>query len=114
MGICADGLKTIDFSDIATGERLPAVSPGAVLHDYLNDAGVTAARLAQATHMPQTRVSDILQGRRAIRADTALRLGRFFSTTPQFWINLQSAYDLEIAENCVAEELEGIRACGAC
>jgi addiction module HigA family antidote len=79
----------------------------------MNDAGVTAYRLAQATHMPQTRVSSILKGRRGITADTALRLGRFFSTTPQFWMNLQAGYDLEIAENSVADELEQIRACGA-
>ena len=112
MGIRAEDLKTIDFSDIATGERRPAVIPGDVLQDYLDGAGVTASRLAQATHMPQKRVSDILKGRRAMTADTALRLGRFFSTTPQFWMNLQSAYDLEIAEKSVAKELEEIRACG--
>ena len=104
MGIRIEELKTMDFSDIAAGEGLPAVTPGDVLQDYLDGAGVTASRLAQATHMPQTWVSDILKGRRVITADTAQRLGRFFSTTPQFWINLQSAYDLEIAENCVAEE----------
>jgi addiction module HigA family antidote len=113
MGIRVEDLKTMDFSDIATGERLPAVTPGAVLQDYLDGAGVTASRLAQATHMPRTRVSNILKGRGPITADTALRLGRFFSTTPQFWMNLQSGYDLEIAENAVAEELEKIRACGA-
>jgi antitoxin HigA-1 len=112
MGIRTEDLKTMDFSDIATGDRLSAVTPGDVLQDYLDGAGVTAPRLAVATHMPQTRISDILQGRCAITADTALRLGRFFSTTPQFWMNLQSAYDLEIAENALAEELEGIRACG--
>ena len=113
MGIRVEELKTMDFSDIATGEGLPAVTPGDVLQDYLDGAGVTASRLAQATHMPQKWVSDILKGRRAITADTALRLGRFFSTTPQFWMNLQSGYDLDIAENSVADELEEIRACSA-
>ena len=113
MGIRIEELENMDFSDIATGERLPMVTPGDVLQDYLNGADLTAARLAQATHMPQTRISAILQGRRAMTADTALRLGRFFSTTPQFWMNLQSSYDLEIAEHSLAEELDDIRACGA-
>jgi len=113
MGIRAEDLKTMAFSDIATGETLPAVTPADVLRDYLDGAGVTAYRLAQATHMPQTRVSNILKGRHAITADTALRLGRFFSTTPQFWINLQSGHDLEIAEDSVADELKKIRACCA-
>ena len=106
MGIRAEDLKTMDFSDIAIGERLRAVTPGDVLQDYLDGAGVTADRLAQATRMPQTRVSSILKGRRGITADTALRLGRFFSTTPRFWMNLQAGYDLEIAETSVADELE--------
>ncbi|MBK5931425.1 HigA family addiction module antitoxin [Halochromatium salexigens] len=113
MGIRTEELKNIDFSDIATGESLPVVTPGDVLQDYLDGAGITVARLAQATHLPQTRISNILQGRHALSADTALRLGRFFSTTPQFWMNLQSSYDLEIAEHALAAELEDIRACGA-
>ena len=63
MGIRAEDLKTMPFSDIATGETLPAVTPADVLRDYLDGAGVTAYRLAQATHMPQSRVSNILKGR---------------------------------------------------
>lgn len=86
MGIRTEELDNMDFSDIAIGERLPMVTPGDVLHDYLNGADLTAARLAQATHMAQTRISAILQGRHAMTADTALRLGRFFRTTPQFWM----------------------------
>jgi len=113
MGFRIEELKNMDFSDIATAERLPAVTPGDVLGDYLDGAGVTPAQLAEAIHIPKTRISDILKGGRAITADTALRLGRFFSTTPQFWMNLQSAYDLENAVNSVAEELEQIRACGS-
>ncbi|MEA3643552.1 MAG: HigA family addiction module antitoxin [Lamprobacter sp.] len=112
MGFRIEELKTIDFSDIATGERLPVVTPGDVLQDYLNGAGITPTQLAEATHMPKTRINDILKGRRAMTADTALRLGRFFSTTPQFWMNLQSGYDLVTAAHSVAEELEHIRACG--
>jgi len=112
MGFRIEELKTMDFSDIATGGSLAVVTPGDVLQDYLDGAGVTPAQLAEATHMPKARISDILKGTRAMTADTALRLGRFFSTTPQFWMNLQSAYDLESAEHSVAEELEHIRACG--
>ncbi len=113
MNIKVEDLDNIDFSDIATGERLPAVTPGAVLQNYLEGADVTAYRLAQATHMPQTRISNILKGKRAITADTALRLGRFFATTPQFWMNLQTGYDLDIAKQAVAVELNEIHACCA-
>lgn len=113
MSIRAEQLKNIDFSDVSNGERLPGVTPGDVLRDYLDGAGVTAAGLAQAIRIPQPRVSDILQGRIGITAETALRLGRFFSTTPQFWMNVQSAYDLEMAEHALIGELEGICACGA-
>jgi addiction module antidote protein, HigA family len=113
MGIRVEDLKKMDFSDVATGETLPAVAPGDVLRDYLDGAGVTAYHLAQATHMPLTRISNILKGKRAITADTALRLGRFFKTTPQFWMNLQSGYALEIAEQSMADELKDIPTCCA-
>ena len=59
---------------------------------------MTADALAKALHVPQTRLGEILAGRRAISADTALRLARYFATTPALWVNLQAAYDLRVAE----------------
>jgi addiction module HigA family antidote len=66
--------------------------------DYLVSLELSAYALAKALHVPQTRLSEVLAGRRAITADTALRLARYFGTTPTLWVNLQAAYDLRVAE----------------
>jgi addiction module HigA family antidote len=76
------------------------VHPGATLQeDFLIPLGLTANRLAMDLLVPATRVNDIVRGRRAITADTALRLARYFGTTPQFWMSLQANYELELAED---------------
>ena len=76
------------------------VHPGATLQeDFLIPLGLTANRLAMDLLVPVTRVNDIVRGRRAITADTALRLARYFGTTPQFWMSLQANYELELAED---------------
>lgn len=75
------------------------VHPGEILReDYLVELGMSANALARALHVPAPRVNDVVRERRGITADTALRLARYFGTTPQFWLNLQSAYDLRLAE----------------
>jgi len=74
------------------------IRPGEHLAEFLEEAGVTAYRLAKETGMPQTRIGDIINKGRSITADSAMRLGRYFGTTAQFWMNLQTAYDLRIAE----------------
>ena len=86
------------------------IHPGEHLAEFLAEYGVSAYRLAKATHMPQDRVSNIVRGKRAITADTALRLGRFFSVTPQFWLNLQARFDLETAQEIIGQELASISA----
>lgn len=88
----------VDFADVASRRRLPPVHPGAILRDdFLVPLGLSVYVLANAIKVPRTRVNDIALGRRAITADTALRLGRYFGVSPWFWMNLQSTYDLEIA-----------------
>ncbi|MCC6365679.1 MAG: HigA family addiction module antidote protein [Bryobacterales bacterium] len=78
----------------------PPIHPGETLkEDFLEPLGLTANRLAIELLVPVTRIHDIVRGRRAITADTALRLARYFGTSPQFWMNLQSNYDLEVAED---------------
>lgn len=78
---------------------LPPVHPGEVLReDLLKPLGISINRLARDLRVPVTRISEIVNGRRAITADTALRLARYFGSTPQFWINLQAGYDLEMTE----------------
>ncbi|HSU96263.1 MAG TPA: HigA family addiction module antitoxin [Gemmatimonadaceae bacterium] len=75
------------------------VHPGEILReDFLAEMGMSANALAKALHVPAPRVNDIVRERRGVTADTALRLARYFGSTPQFWLNLQSAYDLRRAE----------------
>ena len=89
----------VDFKGIATGKRIALAHPGEILRDeFLEPMGVSVYALANAVKVSRSRLNDIVLGRRAISADTALRLARYFGTTPEFWINLQAHYDLEIAK----------------
>lgn len=73
--------------------------PGEILtHEFLVPLGMSAAKLAKLINVPANRLTDIIRGRRDVSADTALRLARYFKTTPQFWLNLQTAFDLSKAE----------------
>lgn len=83
--------------------RLPPVHPGEILREELMvPLGLSLNRLARDLRVPVTRMSEIAHGRRSITADTALRLARYFQTTPQFWMNLQAAYDLDVATRASA------------
>lgn len=75
-----------------------AIHPGEVLADELDECGVTPTELARQLKVPANRMTQIVQGKRAITGDTALRLGHWFGTSAQFWLNLQSAYDIRIAQ----------------
>ena len=72
--------------------------PGEILREELKALGMSANALALALHVPANRISQILNGRRNITADTALRLAQFFGTAPEFWLNLQKSYELRLAE----------------
>src|SRR6266496_4117142 len=99
--------RKIDFSAIQSGRRLPPVHPGGILRDdFLTPMGISVYELANAIKVPRSRVNDIVLGRRAITTDTALRLGRYFGTTPEFWINLQARYDLEVADRTLRRRIE--------
>ena len=77
--------------------KLPPIHPGEILRkDYMKPLGLRSHRLAIALRVPATRIAEIVHERRAISADTAIRLGRYFKTNPRFWLNLQTAYDLEM------------------
>ena len=89
-------------------KTMPPIHPGETLReDFLKPLGLSANRLAMELIVPVTRVNDIVRGKRAITADTALRLSRYFGTTPQFWMNLQSNFDLERAEDARGAEITG-------
>jgi addiction module HigA family antidote len=86
-------------------ERRP-IHPGEVLaEDVLAELGLNANQVGAALGIPANRISEILRGRRSITADTALRLGRWLGSSPQFWLNLQRAYDLEVAEAELGEKI---------
>lgn len=78
--------------------RLPPIHPGEILAEELAAAGVSVAALSRAIDVPQSRMAEIVAGRRAVTADTALRLARYFGNSARFWLNLQSAYDLALTE----------------
>ena len=83
------------------------VHPGEILReDYLKPLGMSANALAKALRVPASRINDIVLGRRAITTDIALRLGRYFGTSPEFWINLQARYDLDVANRTVRRKIE--------
>ena len=83
----------------------PPIHPGEILADELHELGLSAAALARLLHVPTSRIAQILAGRRAITADTALRLGQWFGTGPEVWLNLQTADDLRLAEQAIGPEI---------
>ena len=87
-------------------KRIIPVHPGILLAEDLADIGISINRLARDTRMSLSRTSDLVNGKRAITAETALRLARFFGTSPEYWINLQTHFDLETAKDKLAKAIE--------
>ena len=88
-------------------KKLPPIHPGEILiEEFLKPMELSQYRLAKDISVPPRRINEIVHGKRSISADTALRLGRFFGISPQFWLNLQTRFDLEVAEDLLAERLE--------
>ena len=83
----------------------PPIHPGLVLADDLQELGVSAAELARQIQVPANRISQIVNGKRAITGDTALRLGHWLGVSPQFWLNLQAIFDLRVAEQALGNGL---------
>jgi len=99
--------RKVDLSDITTRRRLPTVHPGEILREeFLTPLELSVYELANAIKVPRSRANDIVLGRRAITTDTAMRLGRYFGTTSEFWINLQSRYDLDVANRTLRRRIE--------
>jgi addiction module HigA family antidote len=87
-------------------ELLP-IHPGEILlEEFLKPMGISQYRLAKDISVPPRRINEIVHGKRSISADTALRLGRFFEISPQFWLNLQNRFDLEVTEDLLADRLQ--------
>ena len=92
-------MKTKRFSPIHPGEIL--------MEEFLEPMGISQYRLAKDISVPPRRINEIVHRKRSITADTALRLGRFFGMSPQFWLNLQTRYDLEVTEDFLEDRLDG-------
>ena len=109
MTIIREDLKNTDFSDISTGEKMAPLHPGVFLREMLEDFGVSQAEFANVSGISAMRVSHVINGTRPVTAELALRFGRVFGQSPQYWINLQAAYELEKAEQLIGPCLNAIR-----
>ena len=106
MAIARNELRHESFKGIASGRKLAAVHPGSVLlADFIEPMGITRYRVAKAIGVQQRRIDEICNGARGITADTAVRLGLAFGIDPQFWLNLQAQYDIEVIRREQGEQL---------
>jgi addiction module HigA family antidote len=107
MAIERKDVAGMDFESVSTGRKLKPVHPGEVLlKDFIEPMGLTRYKVAKGTGVAQRRIDEICSGQRAITADTALRLGRFFGMDAQVWMNLQAQYDLEVAQRELRKRLD--------
>ena len=87
---------------------MPAIHPGEHLGDELEELGMSAAALARQLEVPTNRITEIINGQRAVTGDTALRLGHFFGTSAEFWLNLQKLYELRLAAQKAGGRIESL------
>ncbi|MDO5682156.1 MAG: HigA family addiction module antitoxin [Propionibacteriaceae bacterium] len=93
-----------------TEKLYPPIHPGEILmEDFIEPLGITQHKLSVSIGVPPRRINEIVHGKRAITADTALRLGKYFGIDAQFWLNLQSRYEIELAQDRVADEIAAIK-----
>jgi len=86
-------------------EKIAPVHPGVYLKELLDELGISQYRLAKDLRVPAMRINDVVNGRRPITAELALRLGRYFEQNPRYWPNLQALYDMDVAEDALSEEI---------
>ena len=92
---------------MSKSEKFVPIHPGEILReDFMKPLGLSMSRLALDLHVPVTRIAEIVHRRRGITPDTALRLGRYFNTSARFWLNAQSSYDLEVAQDALQRIIE--------
>lgn len=87
-------------------KKLPPIHPGEQIADILKESGMSANALALQLRVPANRITSIIAGKRGITAETALRLAKFYGTSVEFWMNLQSDYEIEVAKDSDAEKVE--------
>ncbi|MEQ6884589.1 HigA family addiction module antitoxin [Salicola sp. Rm-C-2C1-2] len=108
MSIERSELQNTDFSDVTEqAEYVAPITPGEMLcEEFMQPLGFSAAALARELHVPTNRITSLINGQRSLTADTALRLARYFGTTPEFWMHLQADYELRRARQAVASTIE--------
>jgi len=107
MTIHIEGMASMDFSDVTTGNRMRPIHPGEILREeFLIPLDMSVNALAIALRVPATRIHEIVKERRSISPDTALRLARYFGASAEFWLNLQSSYDLRLAKQQILPAIE--------
>ncbi len=95
---------------MTTTEKIAPIHPGEVLmEDFIQGFGITQNKLAVSIGVPPRRINEIVHGKRGITADTALRLAKYFGTSAQFWLNLQTHYDLDRAEDRALDQIDAIQ-----
>ena len=92
-----------------TTKKFPPVHPGQILAQDLREAGLSMNQLAKAIHVPMNRISAVVNGQRGITGDTAVRLARYWGTTAEYWMNLQSRFELEVAQDALADSISQIK-----
>lgn len=103
-------LPSLDLSDTVTNDRIGPVPPGDVLRtEFMEPLGLSARALARDINVPANRITEIINGERAISAETAVLLGFRFATSPEFWLRLQSAHDLETARRITRQKIEELK-----
>ncbi len=108
MAVRIEQLETMDFADVVEtgGAPVAPTHPGEILqHEFMKPLSLNASALARALGVPVNRITSIVQGERRVSADTALRLGRYFGTTPEMWLNLQSHHDLAVSRDEHGDEI---------
>jgi antitoxin HigA-1 len=97
----------VGFAEIATGRKLPPIHPGEILKsEFLEPLDLSEYQLAKDLKVQRSRLNEIVLGKRSLSSDTALRLAIYFGTTPNFWINLQAQYDLDVANRTLRKRIE--------
>lgn len=104
---CGDGSRAAVAARMMATTKVAPVHPGEVLlEEFLEPMGISQYRLAKDISVPPRRINEIVHGKRAVTADTALRLARYFSTTPRFWLNLQAQHDLDVEADRLGDRLD--------
>jgi addiction module HigA family antidote len=107
MSIRIKDAESVDLSEISSGEAIPLSTPGDILREeFMSPFGLSANALAAALKVPANRITSIVNGNRAINADTALRLARYFGTTAEFWLNLQKNHELRVTKREAGARIE--------